>query len=69
MFHHREQHDPEVAKWCYRMMNDPSEWEKFRFKDSIDNYNMIIEECQKLYDNTPADRQRIFSYVLQAWLQ
>ena len=46
-------HNPEVAEWVYRMMNDPEHFEQWRFKDTIDDYNMIIEECQKLYDNTP----------------
>jgi hypothetical protein len=46
-------HSPEVQEWCYCMMNDPEYFEKWRFKDTINDYNMIIGECQKLYDNTP----------------
>jgi hypothetical protein len=33
------------------MMNDPEYYEKFRYIDIINDYNMIIEERQKLYDN------------------
>ena len=44
-----KRHSPEDQKWVYRMMNDP---EYFRYIDTINDYNMIIEECQKLYDNT-----------------
>jgi hypothetical protein len=50
----RKRHNPEVHEWCYRMINDPNEWEKFRYIDTINHYNRIIKECQKLYDNTPA---------------
>ena len=46
-------HSPEAQEWCYRMMNDPNEWEKFRYKDTIDDYNSVIEHSQKLYDITP----------------
>jgi|SRR5919198_3865050 hypothetical protein len=46
-------HSPEAQEWCYRMMNDPNEWEKFRYKDTIDDYNSVIEHSQKLYNETP----------------
>jgi hypothetical protein len=54
MFYDNKRHSPEVQEWCYRMMNDPEYFEKFRYIDTINDYNMIIEKCQKLYDNTPA---------------
>jgi hypothetical protein len=47
-------HSPEVQEWCYRMMNDPEYFEKWRFKDTISDYNSIIEEFEKLYEQTPA---------------
>jgi hypothetical protein len=50
----RKKHNPEIHEWCYRMINDPNQWEQFRFKDTIGSYNTIITECQKLYDSTPA---------------
>ena len=28
-------------------------WEKFRYICTINDYNMIIEECQKMYDEIP----------------
>jgi hypothetical protein len=34
-------------------MNDPKQFEKERFIDSINVYNSIIEEFQKLYEKTP----------------
>jgi hypothetical protein len=49
----KTRHSPEVQEWCYRMMNDPEYWEKFRYINTINDYNLVIEECQKLYDNTP----------------
>jgi hypothetical protein len=36
-------HDPDVAAWLYKMMNDPEYFEKFRYVDSINNYNNIID--------------------------
>jgi hypothetical protein len=45
---------PEVQEWYYRMMNDPEYFEIFRFKDTINDYNCIIEEFHKLYEQTPA---------------
>ena len=49
-----KRHSPEVQEWCYRMMNDPEYFEKWRFKDTINDYNSIMEELQKLYEQTPA---------------
>jgi hypothetical protein len=34
-------------------MNDPKQFEKERYVDTIDVYNSIIEEFQKLYQKTP----------------
>jgi hypothetical protein len=65
MFYHNDKwHDPEAAKWVYRMMNDPAEWEKFRYKDAIDDYNMIIAECQKMYNMTPVPSRLIRARLL-----
>jgi hypothetical protein len=38
-------------------MNDPNQFEKDRYVDTIDVYNSIIEEFQKLYDKTPVTDQ------------
>jgi hypothetical protein len=48
-------HSPEVQEWCYRLINDPEYFEKFRYIDSINDYNSIIEEFAKLYEQTPAN--------------
>jgi hypothetical protein len=45
-------HDPEVAEWVYRLMNDPVYYEQWRYKDAIDDYNSVIEHSQKLYNET-----------------
>jgi hypothetical protein len=36
------------------MMSDPESREQFRFKDAIYDYENIIAECNKLYEQTPA---------------
>jgi hypothetical protein len=63
-------HSLEVQEWCYRMMNDPDYFEKWRFKDTINDYNMIIEEFQKSYEQTPVTqwyaRARILSGMKRA---
>jgi hypothetical protein len=52
------------------MMNDPEYFEKWRFKDTINDYNMIIEEFQKSYEQTPVTqryaRARILSGMKRA---
>jgi hypothetical protein len=35
-------------------MNDPEQFEKERYIDTINDYNSIIDEFQKLYEQTPA---------------
>ena len=54
MFYHKDKwHDPEVAEWVYRLMNDPEYYEQWRYKDAIDDYKSVIEHSQKLYNQTP----------------
>ena len=48
-----KRHSPEVQEWVNRLMNDPEYFEKWRYIDTINVYNSIIEEFQKLYDQTP----------------
>src|SRR5919198_6296724 len=55
-----KRHSPEVQEWVYRMMNDPEYFEKFRYIDTINDYNSVIEKCQKLYDNTPVTNENRF---------
>ena len=51
-------------------MNDPEYFEKLRYLDTIDIYKSIIEEFQKLYEQTPATdcfaRARIVSGMKQS---
>ena len=58
MFYYNDKwHDPDVAEWVYRMMNSTHEWEKFRYTDTINNYNMILEELEKHYEQTPVTQR------------
>jgi hypothetical protein len=57
-------HDPKVHEWYYRMMNDPNQWEKFRFVDAIDDYNSIIEELQRQYEQTPVTQRHIRARII-----
>ena len=54
----------EAQKWYFRLMNDPKQFEKERFIDSINEFNRIIEEFQKLYEETPATDRLIRDEIL-----
>ena len=43
-----------AQEWCFRIMNDTEYFEKWRYINTINDYNSIIAEFQKLYENTPA---------------
>jgi hypothetical protein len=51
-------------------MNDPKQFEKWRYIDNINDYNNIIEEFQKLYEQTPVTnrftRARILNGIKQS---
>jgi ElaB/YqjD/DUF883 family membrane-anchored ribosome-binding protein len=57
MFYDNKRHSPEVHEWCYHMMNDSEYFEKWRFKDTMNDYNSIIEELEKLYEQTPVTQR------------
>jgi hypothetical protein len=44
----------EPREWCFRLMNDPEYFKKWRYFDTINDYNDLIAEFQKLYERTPA---------------
>jgi hypothetical protein len=44
----------EAEEWYFRLMNDPNQFEKERYIDSINVYSSVIDQLQKLYDQTPA---------------
>jgi hypothetical protein len=43
-------HRTEAQEWCFRLMNDPEYFEKWRYTDTINDYNNLIAEFQKLYE-------------------
>ncbi len=51
-------------------MNDPDQFEKERYIDSINVYKSVIEELQKLYEQIPASdhfiRARILNGIKQS---
>ena len=49
----KRRHRSEAEEWCFRLMNDPEYFERWRYTDTVNDYNNIIEEFQKLYDQTP----------------
>ena len=54
----------------FRLVNDPEYFEKWRYTDTINDYNSIIAEFQKEYEQTPAadrfTRTRILSEMQEA---
>jgi hypothetical protein len=50
-------------------MNDPDEFEMFRYIDSIIVYKSVIEEFQKLYEQTPASDHFIRARILSGMKQ
>jgi hypothetical protein len=56
-----KRHSPEVQEWYYRLMNDPEKW---RFKDTINDYNSIIAEFQKLNEQTPITQRYTRARIL-----
>jgi hypothetical protein len=61
-------HDPDVERWYFHMAKDG--WEKFRYIDTIRDYNMILDEFQKSYEQIPVTqryaRTRILSGMKRA---
>ena len=54
----------EAQKWYFRLMNDPKQFEKERFIGSINEFNRIIKEFEKLYDETPTTDHLIRDEIL-----
>ena len=48
----RNRYRTETEQWYFRLLNDPNQFEKERYIDSINDYSSVIEEFQKLYDQT-----------------
>jgi hypothetical protein len=54
----------EAQEWCFHLMNGPEYFEKWRYKDTINDYNSLIQEFQKLYQNTPTTNHFIRARIL-----
>ena len=54
---------PEVQEWYYRMMNGPEYFERWRFKDTINDYNSIIKEFENYMSK---HLQQIDMHVLES---
>jgi hypothetical protein len=50
------------------MMNDPEYFERWRYTDTINVYNRIIEELQKLYDITKSLELAVNSWKTRSQL-
>jgi hypothetical protein len=50
-------------------MNDPEYFEKWRYVDTINDYNNIIAEFQKLYDQTPTTNRTARARILNGLKQ
>jgi hypothetical protein len=57
--------EAKAQEWLYHLMNDPCEFEKFRYVDTINEYNNVIAELQKLYDSTPPTNRFIRASCLK----
>ena len=63
-------HSPEVQEWVYRLMHDSDAFEKFRYKDNIENYTSLIDDCQKQLQSIPIgdfeSRDKLFYIINEA---
>ena len=61
----KKRHCTEAQEQYFRLMNDPEQFEKWRYMYTINDYSSLIAEFQKLYENTPTSdrfaRARILS--------
>ena len=65
----KKRHNTEAQEWLFRLMNDPYEFEKWRYIDTINDYNNIIAEFQKLYDQTPTTNRTARARILNGLKQ
>jgi hypothetical protein len=54
----------EAQEWYFRLMNDPEQFEKETFIDSINDFNRIIKELQNLYEETPTTDHLLRAEIL-----
>ena len=60
----KREHSTEAQEWCFRLMNDPEYFKRWRYTDNINAYNSIIEEFQKLYEKTPVTDRFVRARIL-----
>jgi hypothetical protein len=65
----KKRHSSEAEQWYFRLMNDPVYFEKERYIDTINVYNSIIEEFQKLYEKTPVTDRLAHAKILNEMKQ
>jgi hypothetical protein len=65
----KKRHLTEAQEWCFRLMKDPSQFKKERYIDSINVFNSIIEEFQKMYEQTPATDRLARNEILDGMKQ
>jgi hypothetical protein len=54
----------EAEEWYFQLINDPEYFEKWRYIDTINYYNNLIAEFQKLYDQTPITNRTARARIL-----
>ena len=52
-----KRHRTQAQEWYFRLMNDPEYFQRSRYIDTINDYNNLIAEFQKLYEQTPATQR------------
>ena len=59
----------EAQEWYFQLINDPEYFERWRYIDTINDYSSIIEEFQKLYDQTPTTNRTARARILNGLKQ
>ena len=60
----KKRYRSEAQEWYFRLVNDPNEFEKMRFIDTINYYNSLIAEVRKLYEQTPVTQRYARARIL-----
>jgi hypothetical protein len=43
----------EAEEWCFRLMSNPEQWERWRYIDAINHYKTLIAVMENHYAHTP----------------
>ena len=60
----KKRYRTEAQEWCFRLPNDPEYFEKWRYINTINDYNNLIEEFQRLYEKTPTTNHLMRARIL-----